>query len=224
MPNKYSHASVLSRYETRGFIAPPPASFSQSESDLYAANGGDDHDAPSLNAVPALSDASTTSTASSSGVSFGSHRHDIHPHRSHSSRIPTSFPYQQDASTTILPSATKIPLLVLPRPLPIHIQAYIVHKAQQQITSQALAPTTHTQPRTTTTIIIKTHLETKTLQHPPIMVAITPHHHYPPSNNNNNNYTPHLLPPNASNPPSPPTPYPPSPSQISKPQAANPQT
>lgn len=67
MPNKYSHASVLSRYETRGFIAPPPASFSQSESDLYAANGGDDHDAPSLNAVPALSDASTTSTASSSG-------------------------------------------------------------------------------------------------------------------------------------------------------------
>ncbi|CAO1601015.1 MAG: hypothetical protein LQ349_003636 [Xanthoria aureola] len=65
MPNKYSHASVLSCYETRGLIAPPPAPYSPSESDLYAANGGDDHDAPSPNAVPALSDASTTSTASS---------------------------------------------------------------------------------------------------------------------------------------------------------------
>lgn len=92
MPNKYSHASVLSRYETRGFIAPPPASFSQSESDLYAANGGDDHDAPSLNAVPALSDASTTSTASSSGEP------PRQPSHSASSSIVTEIYAPQDSS------------------------------------------------------------------------------------------------------------------------------
>ncbi|KAI4267226.1 MAG: hypothetical protein L6R38_008355 [Xanthoria sp. 2 TBL-2021] len=73
MPNRYSHAFVLSRYETKGFItlpprplSPPPASLSPSDLEPHAPNGGDDRYAPSLNAVPALSDASTTSTASSS--------------------------------------------------------------------------------------------------------------------------------------------------------------
>ncbi|KAL8903956.1 MAG: hypothetical protein Q9171_007214, partial [Xanthocarpia ochracea] len=72
MPNKYSHAFVLSRYETRGFITlphrpldPSPTPFSSSEFDLYDSNCGDATDAPSLDAVPALSDSSTTSTASS---------------------------------------------------------------------------------------------------------------------------------------------------------------
>ncbi|KAL9635255.1 MAG: hypothetical protein Q9204_002687 [Flavoplaca sp. TL-2023a] len=74
MPNKYSHAFVLSRYETKGFISlqprpltPPTASFSPSDFDLYARNGSDGTCAPSLDAVPALSDTSTTSTASSNG-------------------------------------------------------------------------------------------------------------------------------------------------------------
>ncbi|KAL8750508.1 MAG: hypothetical protein Q9199_007022 [Rusavskia elegans] len=74
MPNRYSHAFVLSHYETKGLItlpprplSPPPASLSPSDLEPYAPNGGDDRYAPSLNAVPALSDASTTSTASSSG-------------------------------------------------------------------------------------------------------------------------------------------------------------
>ncbi|KAL8835347.1 MAG: hypothetical protein Q9176_006999 [Flavoplaca citrina] len=74
MPNKYSHALVLSRYETKGFISlqprpltPPTASFSPSDFDLYASNGSDGTCAPSLDAVPALSDTSTTSTASSNG-------------------------------------------------------------------------------------------------------------------------------------------------------------
>ncbi|KAI4107068.1 MAG: hypothetical protein LQ339_002764 [Xanthoria mediterranea] len=84
MPNKYSHASVLSRYETRGFIALPP--------DLYAANGGDDQDAPSLNAVPALSDASPTSTASSSGEP------PRQPSHSASSSIVTEIYAPQDSS------------------------------------------------------------------------------------------------------------------------------
>ncbi|KAL8861179.1 MAG: hypothetical protein Q9178_002395 [Gyalolechia marmorata] len=72
MPNKYSHAFVLSRYETRGFITlphrlldPSPTPFSPSEFDLYDSKYSDATDAPSLNAVPALSDSSTTSTASS---------------------------------------------------------------------------------------------------------------------------------------------------------------
>ncbi|KAL8888726.1 MAG: hypothetical protein Q9192_006130 [Flavoplaca navasiana] len=74
MPNKYSHAFVLSRYETKGFISlqprpltPPTASFPPSDFDLYASNGSDGTCAPSLDAVPALSDTSTTSTASSNG-------------------------------------------------------------------------------------------------------------------------------------------------------------
>ncbi|KAL8767041.1 MAG: hypothetical protein Q9209_006335 [Squamulea sp. 1 TL-2023] len=72
MPNKHSHAFVLSRYESRGFItlsqrpsSPPPASFTSSESDLYAPNNSSDTSSPSLNTVPALSDSSTTSTGSS---------------------------------------------------------------------------------------------------------------------------------------------------------------
>ncbi|KAL8845943.1 MAG: hypothetical protein Q9221_008922 [Calogaya cf. arnoldii] len=72
MPNRYSHAFVLSRYETKGFItprplSPPAASFAPSELALYRPNDGDSSDAPSLDAVPPLSDASTTSTASSLG-------------------------------------------------------------------------------------------------------------------------------------------------------------
>ncbi|KAL9014757.1 MAG: hypothetical protein Q9180_008924, partial [Flavoplaca navasiana] len=74
MPNKYSHAFVLSRYETKGFISlqprpptPPTASFSSSDYHLYASHGSDGTCTPSLDAVPALSDTSTTSTASSNG-------------------------------------------------------------------------------------------------------------------------------------------------------------
>ncbi|KAL8913535.1 MAG: hypothetical protein Q9172_007268 [Xanthocarpia lactea] len=72
MPNKYSHAFVLSRYETKGFITlphrpldPSPTPFYSSALDLYDSNCSDATDASSLNAVPALSDSSTTSTASS---------------------------------------------------------------------------------------------------------------------------------------------------------------
>ncbi|KAL8787575.1 MAG: hypothetical protein Q9213_002137 [Squamulea squamosa] len=72
MPNRYSHAFVLSRYESQGFISlpqpphsPPPASFATSDYDLYAPNNSNDTGSPSLNAVPALSDSSTASTGSS---------------------------------------------------------------------------------------------------------------------------------------------------------------
>ncbi|KAL8668436.1 MAG: hypothetical protein Q9168_006933 [Polycauliona sp. 1 TL-2023] len=74
MPNKYSHAFVLSCYETKGFIdlqprtpSPPAVSFSSPDLHAYPLNGRNSTEAPSLNAVPALSDSSTTSTASSSG-------------------------------------------------------------------------------------------------------------------------------------------------------------
>ncbi|KAL8681674.1 MAG: hypothetical protein Q9186_002191 [Xanthomendoza sp. 1 TL-2023] len=74
MPNKYSHAFVLSRYEAKGFITlphppitPPPASSLCSDFDLHVSSSSSSNTVgtPSLNAVPVLSDSSTTSTASS---------------------------------------------------------------------------------------------------------------------------------------------------------------
>ncbi|KAL8711651.1 MAG: hypothetical protein Q9220_004061 [cf. Caloplaca sp. 1 TL-2023] len=71
MPNKYSHASVLSHYESRGYIAPSyqaierrPSSPSSTDYDLYALPSGNTTPS-SFNTVPALSDSATTSTTSS---------------------------------------------------------------------------------------------------------------------------------------------------------------
>ncbi|KAI4172269.1 MAG: hypothetical protein LQ343_003704 [Gyalolechia ehrenbergii] len=70
MPNRHSHAFVLSRYEARGFFSLPHYSNqspSISEYDLSLPDPANPA-TPSLNAVPALSsDSSTTSTASSLG-------------------------------------------------------------------------------------------------------------------------------------------------------------
>ncbi|KAI4128472.1 MAG: hypothetical protein LQ338_002702 [Usnochroma carphineum] len=69
MPNRYSHALVLSHYEARGFIALPQPSLSPSQSRFkldWSQSNRDSSATPSLNALPALSsDSSTTSTASS---------------------------------------------------------------------------------------------------------------------------------------------------------------
>ncbi|KAL8900288.1 MAG: hypothetical protein Q9207_005764, partial [Kuettlingeria erythrocarpa] len=73
MPNKYSHALVLSRYESKGFITssrPPPAPRHTSPSSHHSyslSTGSSNHAAtPPLHAVPGLSyDSSATSTASS---------------------------------------------------------------------------------------------------------------------------------------------------------------
>ncbi|KAL8733316.1 MAG: hypothetical protein Q9166_002140 [cf. Caloplaca sp. 2 TL-2023] len=73
MPNhRYSHALVLSYYETIGFISlphppftPPPASPSSTDFHLRVPSSSNDTHTPSVGAVPALSDSSTTSTASS---------------------------------------------------------------------------------------------------------------------------------------------------------------
>ncbi|KAL8829010.1 MAG: hypothetical protein Q9170_006359 [Blastenia crenularia] len=68
MPNKYSHAFVLSCYEARGFISLPHnsiPSFASSDYDLSLAST-ENAATPPLTALPALSsDSSTTSTASS---------------------------------------------------------------------------------------------------------------------------------------------------------------
>ncbi|KAL8930131.1 MAG: hypothetical protein Q9208_000748 [Pyrenodesmia sp. 3 TL-2023] len=72
MPNKYSHALVLSHYESKGFIALPRRPLSPRPvshiSHSYRRNNGSSQSAatPPLNAVPGLTcDSSTTSTASS---------------------------------------------------------------------------------------------------------------------------------------------------------------
>ncbi|KAI4099941.1 MAG: hypothetical protein L6R37_005737, partial [Teloschistes peruensis] len=72
MPNRYSHASVLSYYDSRGFISYPDQSRSSPSPpasilsfDLDKAYDADHSATPPLTAVPALCDASTNSTNSS---------------------------------------------------------------------------------------------------------------------------------------------------------------
>lgn len=72
MPNKYSHALVLSHYESKGFIdsprRPPSPRYASHFSHSYRPNTGSSQSAatPPLSAVPGLTcDSSTTSTASS---------------------------------------------------------------------------------------------------------------------------------------------------------------
>ncbi|KAL8817012.1 MAG: hypothetical protein Q9223_004082, partial [Gallowayella weberi] len=72
MPNRYSHALVLSHYEAQGFITLPhrpvtplPTSPLCSDFDLHFSSSSNAAGTPSLHAVPVLSDTSTTSTASS---------------------------------------------------------------------------------------------------------------------------------------------------------------
>ncbi|KAL8991995.1 MAG: hypothetical protein Q9169_007466 [Polycauliona sp. 2 TL-2023] len=126
MPNKYSHALVLSRYETKGFInlpprapsPPPSASFSSSNLDVYATNGRNSVDIPSLNAVPTLSDSSTTSTASTSSEPSKQ------PSHSASSSIVTEIYAPQALSvesipTTDLPVKQDPPEVQPPTPSPI---------------------------------------------------------------------------------------------------------
>ncbi|KAI4180077.1 MAG: hypothetical protein L6R41_007480, partial [Letrouitia leprolyta] len=70
MPNRYSHAFVLSRYEARGFISPSYESYHSPESSEHGLSlpSTDGAASPPLTAVPALSsDSSTTSTISSLG-------------------------------------------------------------------------------------------------------------------------------------------------------------
>ncbi|KAL9582350.1 MAG: hypothetical protein Q9212_003352, partial [Teloschistes hypoglaucus] len=71
MPNRYSHASVLSYYESRGFISypdkghsSPSPSASLVSFDLDEAYDADNAATPPLTAVPPLCDASTNSTKS----------------------------------------------------------------------------------------------------------------------------------------------------------------
>ncbi|KAI4140220.1 MAG: hypothetical protein L6R39_005894 [Caloplaca ligustica] len=75
MPNRYSHAFVLSRYEAKGFIdlpypSPSPPSTSQPSLDYrLSTRSSGAATTPSINAVPGLSsDSSTTSTSTVSSL------------------------------------------------------------------------------------------------------------------------------------------------------------
>ncbi|KAL8698204.1 MAG: hypothetical protein Q9201_006702 [Fulgogasparrea decipioides] len=72
MPNRYSHALVLSHYESLGFISRPTRSSSRPSSttsllsfDLDPPSSSDDSTAPSLTPSPGLSESSASSTVSS---------------------------------------------------------------------------------------------------------------------------------------------------------------
>lgn len=67
MPNKYSHAFVLSRYEARGFISPYQSFHSPDDSEYQLSIPSTDGAAsPPLTAVPVLSSDSSTASSNSS--------------------------------------------------------------------------------------------------------------------------------------------------------------
>ena len=128
MPNRYSHANVLSRYETRGFISPPTQSVSPSsptaslpvaEFQPPSQKTSDENNTPPLTAVPSLIDSPET-------TSNGSNVDDVpvKPLHSASSSVVTEIyaPQSPDSGPirgAITPTEIKIPDAAPPPAPPI---------------------------------------------------------------------------------------------------------